>query len=280
MFDQALNLGTTTANDAAFTWASASGTKITLAIDGTLGTAIGVGNVPGGRVAFNEAATASNINNVVDRIIVQGGALLLMTANPLGGVPVDVLDGGSVDINNAASVFIDGPLTVKRGGVLFLNDNQVLGSPTATNEGTVTIETGGKLDIAGATPANIFTGSAANGQPINFTGTGHTVRFAANDIIDMDSTVPDQGVTYVVAGSGTAATIANTNISVGTNTQTAGITLENGVLTNDGSSRAFAGPIGTQQHQFNGCGLTRHGLGSNKWHFHYRECADWLAHPD
>ncbi len=244
MFDQVMNLGTTAGGDASFSFATTgiNGEKVTLAIRGTLGTS-GLGNVPGGRVAFNQSAAESNINNVVDKIIVQGGSLLLMTASPLGGVPVEVLNGGSVDINNAASVFIDGNLTVKNGGVLYLNDNQVLGVAGATNHGTVTIETGGKLDISGSAPANIFTGSAANNQPITFTGTGHTVRFAASDIAGLDSTVPNQGVTYVVAGSGTAATVAGTNINVGTNTQAAGITLENGILTNDGSSRAFSGPI-------------------------------------
>lgn len=239
--DASLNIG---AAGLPVTWTStaAGGEKVTLGVRGDLGTSA-LGLVPGGRVLLQLSASSTGLNTAVDKIIVENGALGVIAANGLGGVPVEVRANGSLDIGNVNGNVLDGNVVIKSGGVLYLNDNQVLGSAVATDEGTITIEGGGKLDITGGAPATIFTGSAANGQPITFTGTGHTVRFAASNITDLDTTVPDAGVTFVVAGGATAATVAETNLSVTTNTQTSGLTLLNGTLTNDATSRAFAGPL-------------------------------------
>ncbi|HET6408973.1 MAG TPA: hypothetical protein VFG14_13890, partial [Chthoniobacteraceae bacterium] len=74
---------------------------------------------------------------------------------------------------------------------------------------------------------------------------GHTVRFAADSVEELDARVPNQNVTFVVAGG--AATTGNfqgTTISAPSlNTQTAGLSLQNGTLTNDGTTRAFTGAL-------------------------------------
>src|SRR5690606_16205511 len=142
---------------------------------------------------LEDAAGTTGLLNV-DKIYVQSGTLLLGSANALNGVPVEVQDGGAVDIRNGAA--FDGDVTIKSGGVLFLNDNFQL-----TSTGVVTVENGGKFDITSNGPANIF----LSAQPINFTGSGHTIRFAPSNVTNLDSIVPDAGVTYVVAGGATAA---------------------------------------------------------------------------
>lgn len=241
MFDSVLNLGTTTANDGTFTWSStaANGEKVTLAIRGTLGIS-GLGRVPGGRVAFNDNATVTNIANVVDKVIVQGGSLLLMTTGTLGGVPVEIQNGGSLDINNLAGNLIDGNVNVKSGGVLYFNDNQLLGGT-----GTITIEHGGKLDISGSAPANILSDST---QKITWTGTNHTVRFSADNVVGLDAAVPDDGATFVISG-GAATSLASADNFAGTTLQDlsistqAGLSTNGGVITNDGTSRGLISPL-------------------------------------
>jgi fibronectin-binding autotransporter adhesin len=243
MNDQNFDLGTAAAGDGTYTWVStaAGGEKVTIAIRGALGIST-LGLVPGGRVILRDNATVTGLNTAVDKIVVQSGTFSVGTVNGLGGVPVEVQANGSLDIGNTAGDILDGNVTIKSGGVLFLNDNQVLGG-----SGVITIESGGKLDITGSAPANIFSGST---QPINFAGSGHTVRFAASNIDSLDSTVPDAGVTYVVAGGATAAILGESNASVSTNTQSAGITLNGGILTNDATSRGFVGAINLNNSNF------------------------------
>lgn len=225
-----LALGSTAVGDGFYQFATtaAGGEKVTLAIRGTLGAGLGLS--AGGNVAFEDTAAVSNLAATVDKIVIQGGALILRPANSLGGVPVDVI-AGTLDIGDAAS--LDGNVAVKSGGVILFNDAfQITGS------GIINIEGGGKVDMTGG-PANLLTSS----QPINFLGTGHTVRFSADNITNLNTNVPDAGVTYVVAGGATAAQVIGTSLSVTTSTQAAGLTLQNGVLTNDGTSRALAAPI-------------------------------------
>ena len=216
-----------------FATTAPGGAKVTLGIRGALGSS-SLGLVPGGRVVFRNNATITGLNTVVDKVIVQSGTFSVQTVNGLGGVPVEVQNGGSLDIGNVAGDILDGNVTIQNGGVLVLNDAQLLGGT-----GTMTIEGGGKLEIVGA-PADIFTAST---QPINFAGSGHTVRFSANEIGNLDASVPNAGVTYVVAGGAAAAILPGTNVSVTTNTQSAGLTIEGGILTNDATSRGFSGPI-------------------------------------
>jgi fibronectin-binding autotransporter adhesin len=215
-----------------YSFLSATGQTVTLAIRGIGGTSLAL--TPGGNVAFEDDAVSTGLAANVDKILVQSGTLLLGSNNALGGVPLEVQNGGGLDIRTGAA--FDGPVTIKSGGVLWLNDNFTLSG----TGGPVTIEGGGKLDLTGANaPANIFTST----QEIVFAGTGHTVRFTPSEITDLDTKVPNAGVTYVVAGGAATAVLPNTNVNVTTNTQTAGITLENGILTNDATSRGFAGPI-------------------------------------
>jgi hypothetical protein len=222
-----LSFGTTAAGDGTYNWASGNAQRYTLAVRGLGGGSIALN--PGGNVALEDSAATTLLASAVDKIHVQSGTLVLGADNALGGVPVDVQ--GALDIRTAAA--LDGNIAIKSGGILLLNDGfQIAGT------GTIAIEGGGKLDIAGA-PANILQST----QAISFTGSGHTVRFSANDVLDLDANVPDAGVTYVVSGGAAAAVIAETNINATLNTQTAGLTLENGILTNDGTSRGFAGPL-------------------------------------
>lgn len=241
MNDVTLNIG---AAGLPVTWTStaAGGEKVTLGIRGIMGTNT-LGLVQGGRVNFALSAAATNLAGAVDQIIVEDGSLTISSANGLGGVPVEVRDGGVLDIGGVAGTVLDGNVTIKSGGVFILNDATVLGNAGTTDEGTITIAQGGKLDMTATVPANIFTASAANGQTINFSGSGHTVRFGTNDIVDLDATVPNADVTFVVQGGSAAATIPETNLSVITNSQTAGLTLDGGTLTNDATSRGLSAPI-------------------------------------
>jgi hypothetical protein len=222
-----LSFGTTSTTDGAYNWATSTAKKTTLAIRGVGGNQ-GTNLTPGGIVAMEDSAATTSLASVVDKIVVQSGSLLLGPANSLGGVIVDVL--GALDVRTTAA--IDGPVNIKRGGLLWLNDAFQM-----TGSGTITVEGGGKVDLLGA-PANIL----SSPQAVNFTGDGHTVRFNANDMTNLSS-VPANGVTYVVGAAGTSAVIPNTNVNAITNTQSSGLSLLNGILTNDGSSRGFAGPI-------------------------------------
>jgi fibronectin-binding autotransporter adhesin len=249
MNDQNLDFGSSSSAETyQFLTTAAGGEKVTLAIRGALGSNGTLGLAPGGRVVLRDDATSTGLAAAVDKVIVQSGTFSVQTVNGLGGVPVDVLDNGALDIGGIAGNILDGNVAIKSGGALLLNDNQVLGG-----SGTITIEGGGKLDISGSAPANIFTGSS---QAITFTGTGHTVRFAANNIGDLDVKVPDSGVTYVVAG-GTSQTTSFGETNLGTtaapvvvNTQTAGLTIDNGTLTNDGATRILVGGIALNNSPF------------------------------
>lgn len=242
MSDQTLSLGTTSTTDGQFQWAStaAGGEKITVELTGNLGVS-GLGLAHGGRIAFNEPAVNSGIATAVDKIVINGSALVLGVAESLGGVPVEVNAGGSLDIISAATNLIDGNVNVKAGGVLFLNDNQTL-----AGTGTITIENGGILDITGAAPANILTQSQINGQPISFTGSGHTVRFTAENVEELDLRIADAGANFVIAG-GNATTVNNfgsstlTGLSV--NAQSAGLSTDGGFITNDATSRGLNAPL-------------------------------------
>ena len=62
--------------------------------------------------------------------------------------------------------------------------------------------------------------------------------------------MPDQGVTYVITNGAGAAILGESNLNVTTNTQGLGLTLENGTLTNDGTSRGFNGPLNLKDTNF------------------------------
>lgn len=236
MADKKLDLGLTNG----YTWASTAGAgqKVTLAIRGELGIST-LGQVSGGRVLFNKDAASTGLAAAVDKIIVQSGSLSLSTNNALGTVPVEVQNNGSLDIGSTAGAAMSGDVNIKSGGVLYLNDNVLL-----TGTGAITIESGGKLDITGSAPANILTLSGTNTQAINFTGSGHTVRFAASNIGNLDSKVPDSGATFVVAGGTNQNNFGNSNLSnLPINQQTAGLTTDGGLITNDNTSRGLDAPI-------------------------------------
>ncbi len=240
MFDQTLSFGTTSTTDGTFAFGPASpANKYTIEIVGNQGTST-LGNVPGGRVQIGEVAATSNIAANVDKIYVRGGTLIIPATGTQGGVPIEVNGNASLDIGNVAGNILDGNVTFKNGGVFFFNDAQNL-----TGTGTLTFESGSKLDITGSAPATFFD-TVLNTQTINLTGNNYTVRFAANNLTGMDAKIPDAGVTYAVSGGATAAAFsADFTTSLTTNTQTGGITIDNGVLTNDGTSRGLVGAVNT-----------------------------------
>ncbi|HEV7949393.1 MAG TPA: hypothetical protein VGP24_06465, partial [Glaciihabitans sp.] len=189
-----------------FTSTAAGAEKETLAINSPLG--VGFGNGPGGLVILRRDGVASGLSTAVDKIIVQEGGLSVGALNALGGVPVEVQDRGLLDIANLVGDQLDGPVTIQSGGLFVFNDPQVLVGTQA-----ITFQAGAKLDIGGA-PATFFTDAT---KPIVFSGTGHTVRFTADEITNLDSAIPDAGAIFVVT-SGAAATgpladnFATTNI--------------------------------------------------------------------
>lgn len=230
-----LDFGTTTGGDGSYRWVSTAPglEKVTVAIRGTLGNNNNLGLVPGGRVVLREDATSTGLSTAVDKIVVQSGVFSVQTVNGLGGVAVEVQNNGALDIGGTSDDILDGPVTIKSGGVLVLNDPQLLGGT-----GSVTIEAGGKLDMVGA-PADLLSNST---KTITFAGANHTVRFAQNNIANLDSAVPDAGVTFVISGGATAAILGESNLNVTTNTQ-GSLSFNGGVLTNDATSRGFSGTI-------------------------------------
>lgn len=240
MNDQTLAFGTTSGTDGTFAFGPASpASKYTIQVVGTIGTST-LGNVPGGRVLFGETAATSKIAENVDKILVSGGSLLIPGIGYQGGVPIEVNGNASLDIADVSGNQLDGLVTFKNGGVLYFNDPKPL-----NGTGQLTFESGGKLDISHANVPVTFFDAGINTQPVTFTGTGHTVRFGNNNFTGMDAKIPDAGVTYVISGGATAANFPDTTISVSTNTQTDGITIDGGVLTNDASSRGFNSAVNT-----------------------------------
>jgi hypothetical protein len=235
-----LNIGNAASlTDATMNFVSTvTGNKVTLGIRGYVGTtAVGLGK--GGTVAFNDPASLTKINDAVDKIIVEGSMLTLTAAQSLGGVPVEVVGNGVLDIANAAGNYLDGNVVIKDGGALVLNDNQ-----QTDGTGSITISTGGKLDIAGNPRVNVLTGGGGT-QGITFAGDGNnTVRFSADNITGLDAAVPNAGATWVVSG-GAATTVANfgtSSLTISVNTQT-GLSTDGGVITNDATSRGLSAPL-------------------------------------
>jgi hypothetical protein len=221
-----------------FTSTAAGAEKVTLAINSPLG--VGFGNGPGGLVILRRDGVASGLSTAVDKIIVQEGGLSVGALNALGGVPVEVQDRGLLDIANLVGDQLDGPVTIQSGGLFVFNDPQVLVGTQA-----ITFQAGAKLDIGGA-PATFFTDAT---KPIVFSGTGHTVRFTADEITNLDSAIPDAGAIFVVT-SGAAATgpladnFATTNIQdLSVNTQTAGLSTNGGVITNGSGNVGLNAPL-------------------------------------
>lgn len=231
-FQGMFNANLTFNTDYAFA-STVPGKKITLGIRGTLGS--GFSNIPGALVLLNGSAAATGLADHVDKIVVMSGGLSLTNVGALGGVPVEVQNNGVLDIGNTAGNVIDGPVTFKSGGMFVFNDNQML-----KGTGQLTFESGSKLSLTDNAPATFFTDAT---QPMTFAGDKYTVRFSASNIAQLDARIPDAGAIYVVSGGATAATIPETNVSATMNTQTEGLTLVNGTLTNDTNHRAFAGDL-------------------------------------
>jgi hypothetical protein len=227
------------------TWASASGRAVTLAIRGQSSTfgGLGAANQPGGNVQFFASAAASGLSTaVVDKIVVESGNFWLNAANGLGGVPVEVLGSGGLDISAANS--IDGNVTFRKDSSFMLNDNFTL-----TGTGTLNFDSGARLNLVGNNPLLAATSWTTWTQPINLpsTNTDHLVRIGIDNIANLDANVPDRGAIWEIAASGANTTTApaGTNLTaVQTITQTAGITTDGGIITNDaGGSRSFVGPV-------------------------------------
>lgn len=234
-------------NTAGDTFASTSGQKFTIAIEG-YGSAfngLGAGASPGGTILIGRAAIDNGLAANVDAINVNSGNLQFNTAFGLGGVPVNINNNAGLDIAGAVGNALDGVINVNSGGTLVLNDATLLTAP-ATN--TVTINSGGRLHITGAAaPANLLTAST---QPITFAGTGHTVRVATDNVAELDARVPNQGAIWEIASNGTSNNVANiwgTSFAVNsgrTVIQTAGLSTDGGVFTNDnGGTRFLNAPL-------------------------------------
>ncbi len=239
----ALNQQTLTLlNTVGDTFASATGQKFTIAIEGYGSTFNGLagGASPGGLVLIGRAASANGLAANVDGIVLNSGNFQVNAAGGLGGVPVTINSGAGVDIAGIIGDALDAPITVNSGGTLVLNDPTLL---TAAATNTVTINSGGRLHITGATtPANLLTAST---QPFTFAGTGHTVRVSIDNVASLDSMVPDTGAIWEIASTGTNNNVANiwgTTFAANagrTVIQTAGLSTDGGVITNDNAGTRF-----------------------------------------
>jgi hypothetical protein len=227
-------------NTAGDTFASATGQKFTIGIDG-YGSAfngLGAGASPGGTVLIGRAAGANGLATNVDAINVNSGNFQVNAAGALGGVPVNINNNAGLDIAGTIGNALDSVITVNSGGTLVLNDPTVL---TAAATNTVTINSGGRLHITGATtPANILTAST---QPITFSGTGHTVRVSIDDVSGLDAAVPNTGAVWEIASTGTnnnAVNLWGTTFAVNIGRlvlQSAGLSTDGGVITTDNGTR-------------------------------------------
>ena len=237
----------TLVNTAGDAFASTTGQKFTITIDG-YGSAfngLGAGAAPGGTVLIGRAASANGLAASVDVINVNSGNLQFNTALGLGGVPVNINNNAGVDIAGIIGDALDGVIKVNSGGTLVLNDATLL---TAAAANTVTINAGGRLHITGATtPANLLTGST---QPITFAGTGHTVRTSIDNVAGLDAAVPNAGAVWEIASTGTSNNVVNIwGTTFGVNSgrlviQTAGLSTDGGVFTNDnGGTRFLDAPL-------------------------------------
>ncbi len=220
------------------TWVSGAGggNKVTVEISGArnnFGNLSATGDL-GGTVYFQSDAATSGIASVVDKILVTGGTLQVQGANMFGGVPVEVLEGG-IDPGNANT--FDTNVTFQAGGTLLHNDNMLF-----TGTGTLTFNAGSQFYIVGNAPATTF---AASTQPIVVNGTGHLVRVGVNEVLGLDAAVPDAGAIWEISSSGVTTAPAGTTLTgIQTLTQTAGISTDGGIITNDaGGSRALVGPV-------------------------------------
>ena len=187
------------------TFRSSSGLKFTLGIEGfgSNFNGLGSGASPGGNVLIARAAADNGLAANVDGINVNSGNLQLNAAFGLGGVPVNVNNTGGLDISGVVGNALDGVINVNSGGTLVLNDNTILTAPAAN---TVTINTGGRLHITGATtPANLLTASS---QPITFSGTGHTVRTSIDNVLGLDAAMPNAGAIWEITSTGTRVSSA------------------------------------------------------------------------
>ncbi|MES2706149.1 MAG: hypothetical protein V4726_06035 [Verrucomicrobiota bacterium] len=225
-------------------FASASGQKFSIAIEGFGNpfNSLGSGQAPGGNVRFEQTAAASGLAANVDVINVNSGNLQL-GASGLGGVTLNINRGGGVDLIGAVTNALDGPVNVNNGGTLVLNDAAVMSGGAAN---PITINSGGRFHITGTAPANILSGST---QPITFSGTGHTVRVSTDNVTGLDAAVPDTGAVWEAGTNGTNNNVVNAwgttfAVNIGrTVIQTAGLSTNGGIITNDTGTRFLDAPL-------------------------------------
>ena len=237
----------TLVNTAGDTFASATGQKFTIAIEGFGNSfnGLGSGASPGGTVLIGQPAASNGLAANVDAINVNSGNFQVNSALGLGGVPVNINNNAGLDISGAVGTALDAVINVNNGGTLVLNDNVLL---TANPANTITINSGGRLHITGAaTPANLLTAST---QPIVFAGTGHTVRVSIDNVEQLDAKVPDQGAVWEIASTGTNNSLANIwGTTFGLNggrlvNQSLGLSINDGIFTNDvGGTRFLNAPL-------------------------------------
>ena len=229
------------------TFASSTGQKFTIAIEGYGNSfnGLGSGGSPGGTVLIGRPALDNGLAANVDAININSGNFQVNSAGGLGGVPVNINNNAGLDISGVVGGALDAVVRVNNGGTLVLNDNTLL---TADAANTITVNSGGRLHITGAaTPATLLTGST---QPITFPGTGHTVRTSIDNVEQLDAKVPNAGAIWEIASTGTSNNIVNIwGTTFGVNAgrvviQTAGLSTDGGVFTNDnGGTRFLDAPL-------------------------------------
>ncbi len=235
-------------NTAGDTFASTTGQKFTIAIEGYGNgfNGLGSGASPGGTVIIGRAASLNGLQSNVDAINVNSGNVQFNAAGGLGGVPLSINNSAGLDIAGVIGNALDGVINVNSGGTIVLNDAIMM---TAAPVNTITINSGGKLHLTGSAPANIL----ASTQPILFSGTGHTVRLGVSNMLaasglagsGIDTTVPDTGAIWEIAATSAVAGAANTwgtNLTPAagqTMQQTFGLTTDGGVITNDNGGTRF-----------------------------------------
>jgi len=223
---------------------------------GVLGSGVNTANVvlSGGNMNVGASAVGAPVINATSLVSLGGGNIIFTgngsnfgTINATGGNifmngtassnngTVTLASGGALLLGNATTNNSGanlGNITVNSGGILTANGSGNLAVPTY--QGNIVVNTGGVVQISHADALRGATNSL-NGSLTGVNGSGAVIRMNANDIFGIN--LLNQAASYVVQGAD--------------RTEAAGIQINGGILTTDGSSRAL-NPAGGTTVRING----------------------------
>jgi fibronectin-binding autotransporter adhesin len=169
--------------------------------------------------AINFTANGSNFGTINNT----NGTISMTTVGSSNNGTINLSGTGSLVLGNTGNNNFGvnrGNITVNSGGLLTANGTGNLA--TTTYGGNIVVNAGGIVQINNATALTGAT-NTLNGAITGVNGSGAVIRMNVNDISGIN--LLNQAATYAVFGAN--------------RTQAAGIQLNGGILTNDGSNRAL-----------------------------------------